>query len=157
MYPVSNSALWLMISQGRGGDMFRWALLGAPLSILSYLIGLHWGVLGVAASYSLARLFVIDPLLYFYAGRTGPVKTWDIYRTTLPFVGAAVLSVLVCLAFRRFLGLESPLFGLLTCGVLIAVTDLLVLGLLPVGRAAIKDVFQTLRLLLTRKSVEIQI
>jgi PST family polysaccharide transporter len=151
MYPVANSALWLMISQGRGNDMFRWAVLGAPLSILSYVIGLKWGVLGVAASYSLARLFVIDPLLYFYAGRTGPVKTRDIYRSTMPFVGAAVTSVLVCLVFRKFVTVSQPLVGLICVALIVAITDLLVLGVLPIGRAAIKDALQTLMLFWNRK------
>ena len=151
MYPVANSALWLMISQGRAKDMLRWAILGAPLSILSYVIGLRWGVLGVAASYSLARLFVIDPLLYFYAGRTGPVKTRDIYRVTLPFVAAAVVSAVVCLIFRRFVVITHPLVGLVSCTLLVAVTDILVLGLLPIGRSAIKDAIHTLMLFLNRK------
>jgi PST family polysaccharide transporter len=151
MYPVGNSALWLMISQGRGHDMFRWAALGAPLSILSYVIGLKWGVLGVAASYSLARLFVIDPLLYFYAGRTGPVSTRDIYRSTLPFVGAAVASVLVCLVFRKFVNITHPLVGLICIAAIVSITDVLVLGVLPIGRAAIKDALQTLMLFWSRK------
>ncbi|HEY6806506.1 MAG TPA: lipopolysaccharide biosynthesis protein [Pyrinomonadaceae bacterium] len=151
MYPVANSALWLMISQGRGNDMFRWAVLGAPLSILSYVIGLKWGVVGVAASYSLARLFVIDPLLYFYAGKTGPVRTRDIYRSTLPFVAAAVASVFVCLIFRKFATITHPFVGLIICAVLVAITDVLVLGALPIGRAAIRDAVQTLLLFFHRK------
>jgi PST family polysaccharide transporter len=158
MYPVANSALWLMISQGRGRDMFRWALLGAPLSILSYVIGLHWGVLGVAASYSFARLLVIDPLLYWFAGRVGPVSMKDIYRTILPFVGASVSGALVCLLFRHFTNISNPLLGLVSCFVLVAVTNTLVLGAMPVGRAAIRDAAQTLLLLKGRKrEAEVQI
>jgi O-antigen/teichoic acid export membrane protein len=158
LYPVANSALWLMISQGRGRDMFRWALLGAPLSILSYLIGLHWGVLGVAASYSFARLLVIDPLLYWFAGRVGPVSTKDIYRTILPFVGASVSGALICLLFRHLTNISHPLLGLTSCFVLVAITNILVLGAMPVGRAAIRDAVQTLLLLKGRKQeAEVQI
>jgi PST family polysaccharide transporter len=135
-----------MISQGRGRDMFRWAVLGAPLSILSYVVGLRWGVIGVAASYSLARLFVIDPLLYFYAGREGPVKTRDIYRCTLPFVAAAVVSSIACLLFRRLVPINNPVVGLISCGLLVLIVDLLVLVVLPVGRAALKDALQTVTL-----------
>jgi PST family polysaccharide transporter len=158
LYPVANSALWLMISQGRGRDMFRWALLGAPLSILSYLIGLHWGVLGVAASYSFARLLVIDPLLYWFAGRVGPVSTKDIYRTILPFVGASISGALICLLFRHLTNISHPLLGLISCFVLVAITNILVLGAMPVGRAAIRDAVQTLLLWKGRKQeAEVQI
>jgi PST family polysaccharide transporter len=146
-YPVANSALWLMISQGRGKDMFRWALLGAPISILSYVIGLHWGVVGVAASYSLARLFVIDPLLYWFAGREGPVSTADIYRSTLPFAGAALCGALLCLVLRHFVYIQSPLKGMISCGLIIAFADVVVLWVFPVGRAAIRDMVQMVVLL----------
>jgi PST family polysaccharide transporter len=151
LYPVTNSALWLLISQGRGRDMFRWALFGAPLSILSYFIGLRWGVTGVVASYSFARLLIIDPLLYVYAGRIGPVRTRDIYRSTLPFVAASVCGALVSLAFRHYVNINQPLLGLISCALLVAVTDILILGTLSVGRAAIKDIAQTLMLSMGRR------
>jgi len=144
MYPVTNSALWLLISQGRGRDMFRWATIGAPLSILSYVIGLHWGVLGVAASYSIARLLLIDPLLYWYAGREGPVSSRDIYRTVLPFIGASVCGAAACLCFRYFTQFDQPLSGLIICLLLVVLTNIIVLGALPVGRAAIRDAAQSL-------------
>lgn len=152
MYPVANAALWLMISQGRGRDMFRWALLGAPLSILSYLIGLRWGVLGVAASYSFARLLVIDPLLYWFAGRVGPVSTKDIYRAVLPFVAASVAGSLVCSLFRHFADIQNALVGLLVCIAIVAATNLLVLWAIPVGRAALRDAVETLLLLKRKKA-----
>ena len=152
LYPVTNSALWLLISQGRGRDMFRWALLGAPLSILSYFIGLRWGVTGVAASYSFARLLAIDPLLYVYAGRTGPVRTRDIYRSTLPFVAASVCGALVCLAFRHYVNVSRPLVGFICSVLLVALTDILILGALPAGRAAIKDLAHTLMLTIGRRA-----
>jgi PST family polysaccharide transporter len=144
MYPVTNSALWLLISQGRGRDMFRWATIGAPLSILSYVIGLHWGVLGVAASYSIARLLLIDPLLYWFAGREGPVSSRDIYRTILPFVGASVFGATACLCFRYFTHFDRPLLGLIICLLLVTLTNIILLGALPVGRAAIRDAAQSL-------------
>jgi PST family polysaccharide transporter len=141
-YPVANSALWLMISQGRGRDMFRWAFLGAPISILSYVVGLHWGVIGVAASYSLARLFVIDPLLYWFAGKEGPVSTGDIYRSSLPFAIAAVAGALVCLGVRQAFAIHNPLAGLIGCSLIVAVTDLIIVWAFPVGRTAIRDMFK---------------
>jgi len=146
-YPVANSALWLLISQGRGRDMFRWALLGAPISILSYVIGLRWGVIGVAASYSLARLFVIDPLLYWFAGREGPVSTGDIYRSSLPFAAAAVGGALVCLGLRQVVAIHSPLVGLIGCGLVVGTCDLAILWAFPVGRSAIRDMIQMVLLL----------
>lgn len=143
-YPVGNSVLWLMISQGRGRDMFRWAFLGAPISVLSYVVGLPWGVIGVAASYSLARLLIIDPLMYWFAGREGPVSTADIYRSALPFAAAAVSGALLCFGLRQVFTIHNPLLGLIGCSLIVAVTDLAVLWAFPVGRSAIRDMVQML-------------
>ena len=53
------------------------AYLCAPISNLG-LRWLKWGPLGVAISYTIGRLCLIDHLLYWFAGRTGPVRTVDI-------------------------------------------------------------------------------
>ena len=51
----SRTGGWLLVSQGRVRDMLRWSLINAPISILSILAGLPWGVVGVAASFSIGK------------------------------------------------------------------------------------------------------
>jgi PST family polysaccharide transporter len=153
--PVMSTGGWLLVSQGRVREMLRWSLINAPISILSIAAGLPWGVAGVAASWAFGRIFVANPLLFWFVGRKGPVRTRDFYRMLAPFTLASVVSFGACLAFRRFVVITNPVLGVAACAVLVGLTTLLVLALLPAGRKALADIKSSLTLLRPeRASVE---
>lgn len=138
--PVANTTGWLLISQGRTDHMLQWGLISGPIIMAAIVAGLPWGAVGVAASYAFTRVCVVDPLLYWFVGRRGPVRTIDFYRTMAPFVLASLSSLLAALAFRRWSGLNSGLGTILMCSIITAVTTFLVLALMPAGRQALYDV-----------------
>jgi PST family polysaccharide transporter len=149
--PVLLTGGWLLVSQGRVRDMLRWSLINAPISIVSIVAGLPWGVLGVATSFSLARLFVANPLLFWFVGRKGPVRMRDFYRLLTPFIGASVCSLVACIAFRKFVEVHNPLIGFVACGIIVAITMPLFLALMPAGRKALVDIKNSMLLLLPHK------
>lgn len=138
--PIANTTGWLLISQGRANHMLHWGLISGPIIMISIVAGLPWGAVGVAASYAFARVCVVDPLLYWFVGRKGPVRTIDFYKTIAPFVVASLSALLAALAFRRWSGLSSGLWIILMCGIITAVTTFLTLALIPAGRKALYDV-----------------
>ncbi|MFN2405176.1 MAG: lipopolysaccharide biosynthesis protein [Pyrinomonadaceae bacterium] len=153
--PVMSTAGWLLVSQGRVREMLRWSVINAPISILSILAGLPWGVAGVAASWALGRIFVANPLLFWFVGRKGPVRTRDFYRLLAPFTLASLFSLAACIAFRRFVVISNPLIGLVACGIVVMITTPLVLAIMPAGRKALIDIKSSLTLLRPeRASVE---
>jgi len=92
--PLSSSTSWLYTSQGRGRDLLITAVIGAFVMIASFVIGLSFGVKGVAIAYSTAGVLVSLPVTCYVVGRRGPVSTADLARAffrQLP-VGAAVLT-----------------------------------------------------------------
>jgi PST family polysaccharide transporter len=145
--PVMSTAGWLLVSQGRVRDMLRWSLINAPISILAVLVGMPWGVFGVAASWALSRILVANPLLFWFVGRKGPVRTVDFYRLLAPFTAASMVSFVACFGFRRFVVINNPLIGIVACGVVVGLTTLLVLALLPAGRKALADIKNSILLL----------
>ncbi len=149
--PVVATAGWLLVSQGRVRDMLRWSLISAPISILSIIGGLPWGVVGVAASFSIARILIGNPLLFWFVGRTGPVRMADFYRLLAPFTAASICSLLACMAFRRFVVVTNPLIGLVSCAIIVGITTPLVLALMPAGRKALADIKHSMMLLLPHK------
>lgn len=149
--PVVSTAGWLLVSQGRVKDMLRWSIINSPLSILSLVAGLPWGVVGVAASFSLSRIVLVNPLLFWFVGRSGPVRTMDFYRLLAPFLAASLCALGVCLAFRRFVVITNPLVGLVSCGVIVAIATPLFLALMPAGRKALMDIKNSMMLLLPHK------
>ena len=148
--PVANTMGWLLISQGRTRDMLRWGFAHAAVMILSFAVGLPWGAVGVAASYSAFGVLVHKPLLFWYVGRRGPVSAGDIYKAIAPSACAAAGVLGAVYLFRRLAGVEHGVVGLAVCGALAAAVALLIFVALPKGRAALQDVKGLLPLLTRR-------
>jgi PST family polysaccharide transporter len=145
--PIANTGGWLLVTQGRAQHMLLWSIINAPVSVISILVGLHWGAVGVAASYSLGKLLIMNPLLYWFVGRSGPVRTRDFYRLLGPFVLASGAATLACLAFRLLSITTDPLVGFVICGALTLAAFTLCLWVTPTGRAALLDMKESILLL----------
>jgi len=143
LQPLGNSTGWLFISQGRTKEMFRWGLVGGGLTIASFVVGLPWGAVGVAAAYGLAGPLVLSPALFWYVTRRGPVSQADLYGTLkLPALAAAAVT-LSTLGLRQ-LGPLDPIVGLaISTPAAVAVT-LIVYGLHPRGRKSLAEAGQLL-------------
>lgn len=153
--PIVNTGGWLLVTQGRTREMLRWSLINAPFLIVAVIIGLPWGATGVAASYAVAQSFMVNPLLFWFIGRRGPVRTSDFYSLLAPFTGAAVAVVLGCSLFRAFVPISNPVFGVMACAGVAALCASIVLLVIPSGRAAIVDVKNSVRFLRPSPSQEV--
>lgn len=149
--PIANTTGWLFLTQGRSKHMFHWGLISGPITMASILVGLPWGAVGVATSYAFTRVLLTDPLLFWFVGRSGPVRTRDFYRTIAPFTLASLAALAVASAFRSFAGIENPILGLITLFTVTAVVTLLCLGVLPTGRLALTDVKKTIVMMLKQR------
>lgn len=131
---VSNSTGWLFISQDRTKEMFLWGIAGTTLSVAAFFVGLPYGAIGVAAAYALTGVAIQFPLLFWYVGRRGPVRTTHLVSgVSFPLVMAgAVFSV--ARATRLMIGEDVlPAVGLIVVLVVAFGTSLVVLAL-PQGR-----------------------
>jgi PST family polysaccharide transporter len=144
--PIANTTGWLFITQGRTKEMFRLAMVGGPITIVSIIAGLPWGAVGVATSYVTGQLLMIN-VLYWYVGRRGPVRTIDFYRTVAPIAAASLSSLFVCVGVRYWLHPSNPLGGIVICTTITVLTTILVLALIPAGRNALKDAVHSIQLL----------
>jgi len=90
--PLTYVPSWLFMSQGRGRDQLYSYLIAGPVTVLAYLFGLHWGPLGVVIALAIANPAVLLPVVYYVAGRSGPVRAadmWSGFFAFLPCWGAA--------------------------------------------------------------------
>jgi PST family polysaccharide transporter len=113
--PLATTSAWLFISQGRGRDMFYTQLVNAFAIIISFLIGLPFGPVGMAMAFSASNILVRIPLYYYRAGRRGPVGTrdlWAVFFTHLPVWVVVFGATSLALAFSRHL---APLAQLIIC------------------------------------------
>jgi PST family polysaccharide transporter len=124
--------------------MLHWGFIGSATAIISIVIGLPWGALGVAMSYGLIGFFVRTPLNLWYVGREGPVRTRDFYVTMAPFALAAICSGAAVLAFRWLAAPTNPLIALIASFAIAAPVALGVMALTRAGRNAIRDMIHSL-------------
>lgn len=148
--PVTSTTGWLYVTQGRTRQMFQWGLIGSTIIIASIVIGLPWGAVGVAASYSITFVLVVTPLLVWFVTREGPVRALDFYRAIGPPACASISALAALMAFRQWSPFSQPLVRLaLAFGITMIVT-LLVVGVFPPGRRSLRDL-KSFAVLLTRR------
>ncbi len=151
--PIGNTMGWLLISQGRGRDLLRWGMIDSALSIVSILVGLPWGAVGVAASFAIVGLCVRKQLQIFFTGRSGPVRPADIYRTIAPAACAAAGVLAALFAFRRWIAMPGALSGLAVGFIITVAVTALFFFILPGGRTALLDMKNVVGALIrTRKA-----
>jgi len=93
--PLVAVCTWIYESQGRGKDQLRNHAIAGSAFILAYFIGLHWGPYGVIVSTAICGLLVRLPIVYYIAGRRGPVSTsdlWGAFLSHLPCWGTVFLT-----------------------------------------------------------------
>ncbi len=153
--PVSRTCWWLFATQGRVRDMFHWSVIGGIIAIASIIAGLPWGAVGVAASYAVTDLLLYTPLLFWFAGRKGAIRTRDFYRTMAPSVCASICALAVLLVSRQWLALIHPaILRLAVAFALTAIVSLAVFAILPAGRLAIQNFKEIFLLLIRNKKSE---
>ena len=152
MQPISNTTGWLFVSQGRSRDMFRWGLIGSTITVVAIIVGLPWGGLGIAVSYTFFG-YLGMPLLYWFVGRTGPVRATDIYRTVALPLCVAFCTLVTLLLFGKLTAIHNPFWEVICGFVLTLATVLITLYVLPSGQRLLKEVIGLGSLLLGKKEL----
>lgn len=111
--PLYSTQSWLHIVSGRADRVFIWGIIGTPIIVSSFLIGLIWGIKGVAFCYSLAILITTFASLG-YAGSSVnlPLRKMVavIFRPIIACVGSALIVERMMLYFDMQLSSWSFIF-----------------------------------------------
>ena len=115
---ISRTFTWLFTTSGRSRAMAIWAGISAPVAVASFVVGLHWGITGVATAYAIAQTSLIVPGIWF-AVRGTPVHMSDVadavWRPAVVAGGVGVAVTLVRLALAG-----SPAVTVLLVGLVVA-------------------------------------
>ena len=149
--PIGHTGGWLYLTQDRTKDMLHWGLIGGTINIVSIVAGLPWGATGVAASYSLCGLIIVSPLMFWFLGRRGPIRTTDFYRTLTPSVCAVICVLAALLLFRKWTSVSHVATGILVAFAITACVSLTVFFLFRSGRTALRDVLTLVSLALASR------
>uniref|UniRef100_Q07TG6 Polysaccharide biosynthesis protein n=1 Tax=Rhodopseudomonas palustris (strain BisA53) TaxID=316055 RepID=Q07TG6_RHOP5 len=140
MTPIGVGASWLFVTQGRTAKMLKFGLISNALSVLSLLLGLLGGVVGVAISFA---IFSIPStcLTVWGATREGPVSLADFVKMLLPILTAVTAAALSVYAGSVMLEpLHHSSIVQLFLGVVVAYSaTALALGSFRSGRRVLRD------------------
>ena len=99
--PIHNTTGWLYISTGRTDRMFRYGIIYSILIVISFFIGLPFGAIGVAISYTICMLVVFVPWFY-YACQGTPVDIASVAKKLWPIVIATLVDGAALYLFKHF-------------------------------------------------------
>ena len=115
---ISFAPGWLCQSLGRARRQLHYALVAAPVCVAGFLIGIKWGIAGVALSYSIT----VSLLFWFYvwyASKDSPVRFAEIVTCFLSALGPALAAALAAWVFRSYLpGNIVPFLALTVSGLI---------------------------------------
>jgi O-antigen/teichoic acid export membrane protein len=94
---------WVYASLGRTDRQFRWQLVSTPAIVLSFVLGLPWGAVGVACAFSGMCLILVGPALH-YCFRGTPISLSRFIRAIARPSLAAVAAMAATVAVRLLLG-----------------------------------------------------
>ncbi len=114
---VTSSHGWLYLSQGRARHYAVVGTFGSITTVGAFLVGLHWGALGVAIAYTVSDYALRFPFSWLYVGRVGPVRTPMLLATLAPHIVASGGALATLCVFQRSTdpsGLTGLVIGTLT-------------------------------------------
>jgi O-antigen/teichoic acid export membrane protein len=117
----------LLLAKGRSDWSFRWGVVYSLVLTAFELVGVHWGLVGVAAGYAVGIL-LLTPFGLILAFRTIDMRLRDYLRELLPHVWITlVMAIAVAMAVWGVQVLSGPDWAELVVGCLVGA---LVYGLL---------------------------
>jgi PST family polysaccharide transporter len=133
---IATTVGHIYMAKGRTDWMFRWGMAASTLAVASFVIGLSWGIVGVAAAYGIVSLllaypnFAIPFRLIDLSVKDLVVSLWPVLRSSL--------IMLSCVAILRialnWLGITQPwaMLGIMVTVGIIAYVVALVVSRSPV-------------------------
>lgn len=94
---------WLLISQGRSGEVLRKELVASGIALTSFAIGIGWGIKGMAVAYVLGQLLVATPHALWLTGRRGPIRHRELAARLTPHLIALGAAFAVALGARMII------------------------------------------------------
>jgi PST family polysaccharide transporter len=93
---------------GKTQVMFRWGMIATGITVAGFIIGLHWGIMGVATSYAIVMLLTLIPT-FALPFRLIRLRVLDLWIALWPITRAATAMGVATMAFRRLVMASMPL------------------------------------------------
>ncbi len=99
--PVASTRGIVLISSGRTKKYFIWGLVNALFVVSGFIVGVQWGVPGVAISYAVVNYLLLVPSLYF-CFHDSPVSVSNFFGEILYPALFSIISGAVILSLKYY-------------------------------------------------------
>jgi PST family polysaccharide transporter len=82
---------WIHLSIGRADRWLRWGVIEVVVTVLLFILGLHWGPAGVAVAWT-ASFWLLTIPSFWYAGKPIDLKAFTVVAAVWKFFVASVLA-----------------------------------------------------------------
>lgn len=138
--PIASSRGLVLLSLGKGERYFLWGLFNAIATVTSFIIGIQWGVTGVATAYAVANYLILYPSLW-YVYKDTPIKISDFFWSILkPAISSFVMGF-AGIALQIYLVGKSNFIVLPVCFLACSIVYLLAWVVIPGGRRTLGDYY----------------
>lgn len=128
---------WLSQSLGRPAQQLRYALVSAPVCITGFMIGVRYGVAGIAISFSITFVGLLWGYVW-YATRNSPIQFSDVVKSFMfPLLSALAAGAITWIVRWRILPSASAPMVLAVCGPMFALGYFLIAMLSKNNRSLI--------------------
>ncbi|MDB4387476.1 lipopolysaccharide biosynthesis protein [Akkermansiaceae bacterium] len=127
LQPVSSMRGQVMLSMGRGDRYLRWGVANAIITSISFLVGINWGLNGLAMAYAIANTVIFYPSIR-YAFYGTPIRQSDFFVPLLRPAFASISGVVVLLLWNA--SVDAGALGQVSVRIF---TDLPIFGFIYLG------------------------
>jgi PST family polysaccharide transporter len=100
---------WLHLSLGRADRWLRWGVIELLITVICFIIGLPFGVIGVAVAYTASFYVLVGPGLW-YAGNPAHIKLSSYIIATGKYFVSALAAGILCWYILYSLDITSHIF-----------------------------------------------
>ena len=138
---IQTGTYVILISSNKTRRLLNWQLIKASVIICSIVIGIHWGVLGVAVALAISSFVLIFPeILYCYKGTPFSIPDFwaSVWRSLVASISAGM--ILYFLKIKIILDIENVFLRLCLLAFLFGVLYIGCFLTLPNGPKKLKDI-----------------
>lgn len=105
--PLYNTMGWIYTAIGKSKEMFHWGVVSSVILSISFIIGVQWGAIGVAGTYS-----IVMGVLFVYIGLEKAHKLADIqlkesFMPLFPIAIIGIVSFLILKMVSTYIALDN--------------------------------------------------
>jgi PST family polysaccharide transporter len=149
--PVAGTVGLVLVSLGQSKRFFTFGTINSIFIVISFILGLPWGAIGVAVAYTVATYVLLAPILW-YCFRRSPISITDFFSAiSLPVVAGLCMGAAIFAGYS-FLANQPDIVVVGACFVIGLLTYLLALVLMPGGRKTLREFFSYVSLLFQKST-----